>query len=77
MRAQDKQAEKSRLKQAAHDGVPWKKWGPYLSERQWGGVRENVDRNIEAWDDALCKGRHIRQQWTSTQAGHAEPTKAT
>jgi hypothetical protein len=51
MRAQDKQAEKSRLKQAAHEGVPWKKWGPYLSERQWGGVRENVDRNIEAWDD--------------------------
>jgi hypothetical protein len=51
MRAQDKQAEKQRLKQAAHEGVPWKKWGPYLSERQWGGVRENVDRNIEAWDD--------------------------
>src|SRR4051794_10674129 len=51
MRAQDKQAEKSRLKQAAREGVPWKKWGPYLSERQWGGVRENVDRNVEAWDD--------------------------
>jgi hypothetical protein len=51
MRAQDKQAEKHRLKQAAHEGVPWKKWGPYLSERQWGGVRENVDRNTEAWDD--------------------------
>ena len=51
MRAQDKQAEKQRLKQAAHEGVPWKKWGPYLSERQWGGVRENVDRNVEAWND--------------------------
>jgi len=25
--------------------------GPYLSERQWGGVRENTNRNIEAWND--------------------------
>ena len=51
MRAQDKQTEKQRLREAAREGVPWKKWGPYLSERQWGSVRENIDRNIEAWDD--------------------------
>jgi hypothetical protein len=31
--------------------TPWKKWGPYLSERQWGTVRENVTQNIEAWNE--------------------------
>ena len=45
------QAEKQRLSDAAHKAIPWKKWGPYLSERQWGGVRENLDRNVEAWND--------------------------
>ena len=44
MRAQDKQAEKQRLKQAAHEGVPWKKWGPYLSERQWGTRARELHR---------------------------------
>jgi hypothetical protein len=51
MRAQEKQAERQRLREAAREGVPWKKWGPYLSERQWGSVRENIDKNIEAWND--------------------------
>ena len=36
-------AELQRLRDAAHKGIPWKKWGPYLSERQWGTVRENMD----------------------------------
>ncbi len=44
-------AEQQRLRDAAHNDIPWKKWGPYLSERQWGGVRENLDRNVEAWND--------------------------
>jgi hypothetical protein len=51
MRASDKQAERQRLREAAKQGVPWKKWGPYLSERQWGSVRENLDRSVEAWND--------------------------
>ncbi|HEY1951131.1 MAG TPA: glucosidase [Bryobacteraceae bacterium] len=29
---------------------PWKKWGPYLSERQWGTVREDYSENGAAWD---------------------------
>jgi CheY-like chemotaxis protein len=33
-------AERIRLKQAKEQKVPWKKWGPCLSERQWGTVRE-------------------------------------
>ncbi|HEX2919406.1 MAG TPA: glucosidase, partial [Edaphobacter sp.] len=31
-------------------GIPWKKWGPYLSERQWGTVREDYSANGDAWD---------------------------
>jgi hypothetical protein len=30
--------------------VPWKKWGPYLSERQWGTVREDYSEGGNAWD---------------------------
>ena len=36
--------------QEAHDGVPWRKWGPYLSERQWGTVREDYSEYGTAWD---------------------------
>ena len=43
-----KGAEAQRLNS---DGDRWKKWGPYLSERQWGSVRENLSRNVEAWND--------------------------
>ena len=34
-------AEQKRLNDARERGIPWKKWGPYLSERQWGTVRED------------------------------------
>ncbi len=40
-------AEKLRLRDA---GAQWKKWGPYLSERQWGTVREDYSDNGNAWD---------------------------
>jgi hypothetical protein len=30
--------------------VPWKQWGPYLSERQWGTVREDYSEGGNAWD---------------------------
>ena len=33
----------------ARDGVGWKEWGPYLSERQWGTVREDYSDNGDAW----------------------------
>ena len=29
--------------------IPWKKWGPYLSERQWGMVREDYSDDGNAW----------------------------
>ena len=34
-------AEETRLAEARDDAVPWRRWGPYLSERQWGTVRED------------------------------------
>jgi len=40
-------AEKLRLQD---QGTPWKKWGPYLSERQWGTVREDYSDDGNAWD---------------------------
>ncbi len=42
--------EQSRLKAAREQGVAWKKWGPYLSERQWGTVREDYSENGDAWN---------------------------
>jgi hypothetical protein len=38
------------LNDARERGVPWKKWGPYLSERQWGTVREDYSQDGSAWD---------------------------
>src|ERR1041384_4222150 len=43
-------AEQARLEQARELKVPWKKWGPYLSERQWGTVREDYSENGDAWN---------------------------
>ena len=39
-------AEQKRLNEARDQKVPWKKWGPYLSERQWGTVREDYSDKI-------------------------------
>jgi hypothetical protein len=41
--------ESLRLEEARERGVPWKKWGPYLSERQWGTVREDYSPSGDAW----------------------------
>ena len=42
--------EEKRLNEAREKSVPWKKWGPYLSERQWGTVREDYSENGDAWN---------------------------
>jgi hypothetical protein len=43
-------AELDRLEQARTRHVPWRKWGPYLSERQWGTVREDYSESGDAWN---------------------------
>ena len=45
-----KTAEEIRLDEARENGVLWKQWGPYLSERQWGTVREDYSDNGDAWN---------------------------
>ena len=42
--------EQKRLNEAREAGLPWKKWGPYLSERQWGTVREDYSEDGNAWN---------------------------
>jgi hypothetical protein len=43
-------AEAARLDEARANTAPWKRWGPYLSERQWGTVREDYSDNGDAWN---------------------------
>ena len=43
-------AERRRLEEAQVGSKAWRKWGPYLSERQWGTVREDYSENGNAWD---------------------------
>jgi len=42
--------EEIRLQEARSGKSNWKKWGPYLSERQWGTVREDYSQDGNAWD---------------------------
>ena len=42
-------AEQRRLREADVTGVPWRRWGPYVSERQWGTVREDYSAGGDAW----------------------------
>jgi hypothetical protein len=41
--------ETARLQEAHATNTPWRKWGPYLSERQWGTVREDYSSDGNAW----------------------------
>jgi hypothetical protein len=45
-----KTAEQIRLEEDREQQVAWKKWGPYLSERQWGTVREDYSEGGDAWN---------------------------
>jgi hypothetical protein len=55
--------EELRRLEEARSGVPWRKWGPYLSERQWGTVREDYSDNGDPWsyfshDQARSRAYH-------------------
>jgi hypothetical protein len=43
-------AEQQRLNEARERTAHWQRWGPYLSERQWGTVREDYSPDGAAWD---------------------------
>jgi Mannosylglycerate hydrolase MGH1-like glycoside hydrolase domain/Glycosyl hydrolase family 63 C-terminal domain len=44
------ESEQMRLQEAYENTKPWYRWGPYLSERQWGTVREDYSADGDAWD---------------------------
>ncbi|GKS57502.1 glucosidase [Nitrospira sp.] len=44
-------AEEQRLQEDARREKHWKRWGPYLSERAWGTVREDYSSHGTAWED--------------------------
>jgi len=43
-------AEKARVAETRLHSAHWRRWGPYLSERQWGTVREDYSEGGSAWD---------------------------
>src|SRR5215217_4760233 len=43
-------AEQLRLNEEAQRAQHWRRWGPYISERQWGTVREDYSANGDAWN---------------------------
>jgi hypothetical protein len=43
-------AEQNRLQEVHENKQPWYRWGPYLSERQWGTVREDYSASGDAWN---------------------------
>jgi hypothetical protein len=43
-------AERDRLNEVPRGRSPWRRWGPYLSERAWGTVREDYSADGDAWD---------------------------
>jgi hypothetical protein len=43
-------AEQRRLDEARGQHTPWRRWGPYLSERQWGTVREDYGGGVDTWN---------------------------
>ena len=57
-------AEHRRLDEARTKIAPWRKWGPYLSERQWGTAREDYSESGDAWNYFSCgvsRDRHARR----------------
>jgi hypothetical protein len=53
-------AEKRRLVATARREVHWRRWGPYLSERAWGTVREDYSSSGEAWTYFPFDHAHLR-----------------
>ena len=47
---QDRVAGFGRLEDGLRQAGEWYRWGPYVSERQWGTVREDYSPDGEAWD---------------------------
>src|SRR6187397_426835 len=58
-------AERRRLAEARDGDAPWRLWGPYLSERQWGTVREDYSDDGDAWSYFS----HDEARWRAYRSG--------
>src|ERR1700681_168641 len=54
------EAEKRRLNEALRRAEHWRRWGPYLSEREWGTVREDYSEGGTAWEYFPFEQSHLR-----------------
>ncbi|GAA3617481.1 glucosidase [Marihabitans asiaticum] len=57
---QPQTAEHERLSQSPTSDDPWRLWGPYLSGRQWGTVREDYSADGDAWEHFPFEQSHTR-----------------
>lgn len=53
-------SEHARLAESPDDSDPWRAWGPYVSARQWGTVREDYSADGNAWDSFPFDHAHVR-----------------
>jgi len=53
-------SEQQRLQENLHKKIPLEQWGPYVSERQWGTVREDYSYNSEPWNYFPFEQSHYR-----------------
>jgi hypothetical protein len=53
-------AEKTRLLEAARHAQHWRRWGPFLSDREWGTVREDYSPDGTAWEYLPFEHSHLR-----------------
>lgn len=68
--------EKRRLEEARDPNTSWRKWGPCLSERRWGTVREDYSDPGNAWERSSTLRRTSsapRRASSRTTTGHAQP----
>ena len=57
--------ERDRISAASARSSHWRRWGPYLSERSWGTVREDYSPNGTAWDYfPFSQSGHRAYRWT-------------
>ena len=62
--------ERERLTQADRGELPWRRWGPYLSERAWGTVREDYSPDGDAWSYFPFEHSHSRAfRWSEDGMG--------
>jgi hypothetical protein len=53
-------SEQQRLQENSHKKIPLEQWGPYVSERQWGTVREDYSYNGDPWNYFPFEQSHYR-----------------